>query len=264
MIARIVFMVVAVSTAVSSTVLSGQSPATADWPQWRGPERNGLSRETGLLKQWPSAGPPVVWNAANLGAGYGSEERLRHPDRADRLAQGALERTTRDAADLNAPAADVDEQPVLEGGAVHDPEVAEVGLLLRRQYPDLHALLGERREHCRLIRGLAHSARRRHHDLVDAGRAAERGVSVDRRGSAQDGLGLQLTVVHAGREPDRFPDLVGQGESTPRTRPEHHEPEAVRAEIDDRDTVLAALARFGRYPRHDDLAAAPPLGPGSE
>ena len=72
MITRIVLIVVAVSTAVSSTVLVGQSPATADWPQWRGPDRSGLSRETGLLKQWPAGGPPVVWSAANLGAGYGS------------------------------------------------------------------------------------------------------------------------------------------------------------------------------------------------
>ena len=68
MITRIVFIVVAVST----TMLSGQSPATADWPQWRGPDRTGLSNETGLLKQWPAAGPPVVWTATNLGDGYGS------------------------------------------------------------------------------------------------------------------------------------------------------------------------------------------------
>ena len=75
MITRIVFIVVAVST----TVLSGQSPATADWPQWRGADRTGLSRETGLLKQWPAAGPPVVWSAANLGAGYGSIADQRRP-----------------------------------------------------------------------------------------------------------------------------------------------------------------------------------------
>src|SRR5688572_5879116 len=72
MITRVVFIVVAVSTVLSSRVLSGQSPATADWPQWRGPDRTGVSRETGLLKQWPAAGPPVVWSAASLGAGYGS------------------------------------------------------------------------------------------------------------------------------------------------------------------------------------------------
>lgn len=51
---------------------SGQSPSAADWPQWRGPDRNGLSQETGLMKQWPPSGPPLVWSASNLGAGYGS------------------------------------------------------------------------------------------------------------------------------------------------------------------------------------------------
>ena len=33
----------------------------ADWPQFRGPNRDGISRETGLLKQWPAAGPKVLW-----------------------------------------------------------------------------------------------------------------------------------------------------------------------------------------------------------
>jgi outer membrane protein assembly factor BamB len=46
--------------------------ATGDWPQWRGPDRSGLSRETGLLADWPSSGPKLVWSATNLGAGYGS------------------------------------------------------------------------------------------------------------------------------------------------------------------------------------------------
>jgi outer membrane protein assembly factor BamB len=44
----------------------------ADWPQWQGPDRTRLSKETGLLKQWPAAGPPVVWTATGLGSGYGS------------------------------------------------------------------------------------------------------------------------------------------------------------------------------------------------
>lgn len=44
----------------------------ADWPQWRGPERNGLSKDTGLLKQWPSSGPRQVWSISNLGEGFGS------------------------------------------------------------------------------------------------------------------------------------------------------------------------------------------------
>src|SRR5258705_10871426 len=50
----------------------GQSTPGNDWPQWRGPDRTGLSSETGLLKQWPASGPPLVWSASNLGGGYGS------------------------------------------------------------------------------------------------------------------------------------------------------------------------------------------------
>jgi outer membrane protein assembly factor BamB len=46
--------------------------AAADWPQWKGPDRTGLSKETGLLQQWPANGPAVVWSARGLGQGYGS------------------------------------------------------------------------------------------------------------------------------------------------------------------------------------------------
>jgi outer membrane protein assembly factor BamB len=44
----------------------------ANWPQWRGPNRDGVSKETGLLKQWPAEGPPLVWKAAGAGRGYSS------------------------------------------------------------------------------------------------------------------------------------------------------------------------------------------------
>ena len=43
-----------------------------EWPQWRGPTRDGISRETGLLKSWPANGPPVAWTAADLGLGFGA------------------------------------------------------------------------------------------------------------------------------------------------------------------------------------------------
>ena len=42
----------------------------ADWPQWRGPNRDGISRETGLLRSWPAGGPRLVWKAQGLGEGY--------------------------------------------------------------------------------------------------------------------------------------------------------------------------------------------------
>lgn len=42
----------------------------ADWPQWRGLRRDGVSQETGLLAQWPQGGPRQVWKAQALGEGY--------------------------------------------------------------------------------------------------------------------------------------------------------------------------------------------------
>ena len=41
-----------------------------DWPQFRGPDRNGVSKETGLLKTWPANGPPLLWTFRDAGAGY--------------------------------------------------------------------------------------------------------------------------------------------------------------------------------------------------
>ena len=62
--------------AASTVGLRGQGSvsagAGADWPQWRGPDRSGISTETGLLDQWPDAGPARVWSTSNLGGGFGS------------------------------------------------------------------------------------------------------------------------------------------------------------------------------------------------
>ena len=55
----------------AAATLAAQS-TSVDWPQWRGPDRTGISKETGLLAQWPRSGPTVAWSAAMLGAGYGS------------------------------------------------------------------------------------------------------------------------------------------------------------------------------------------------
>jgi outer membrane protein assembly factor BamB len=43
-----------------------------DWPQWRGANRDGISTEKGLLKDWPQAGPPLAWRANGAGEGYSS------------------------------------------------------------------------------------------------------------------------------------------------------------------------------------------------
>ena len=44
--------------------------ARNDWPQFRGPNRDGVSTETGLLKDWPAGGPKLAWKATGLGLGY--------------------------------------------------------------------------------------------------------------------------------------------------------------------------------------------------
>lgn len=55
-----------------SFVCEAFGQAGGDWPQWRGPNRDGISKETGLLKQWPAGGPLLVWKATGAGAGYSS------------------------------------------------------------------------------------------------------------------------------------------------------------------------------------------------
>ncbi len=42
----------------------------ADWPQWRGPRRDGISREKGLLQQWPDGGPKLLWQVKDIDFGY--------------------------------------------------------------------------------------------------------------------------------------------------------------------------------------------------
>ncbi|MDP1563998.1 MAG: PQQ-binding-like beta-propeller repeat protein [Pirellulaceae bacterium] len=51
---------------------SHATAATTDWAQWRGPNRDGISTETGLLKSWPDDGPPVAFQAEGLGNGFAS------------------------------------------------------------------------------------------------------------------------------------------------------------------------------------------------
>jgi len=48
------------------------SPESFDWPQWQGPDRNVMSKERGLLKEWPKDGPALAWKIKELGGGYGA------------------------------------------------------------------------------------------------------------------------------------------------------------------------------------------------
>lgn len=47
-------------------------PTGNEWPQWRGPNRDGICNETGLLAQWPAEGPKLAWKIEGLGKAYSS------------------------------------------------------------------------------------------------------------------------------------------------------------------------------------------------
>jgi len=50
-------------------LVSSPAPA-ADWPGWRGPNRDAVSQERGLLQQWGPQGPPLVWKSGGIGSGF--------------------------------------------------------------------------------------------------------------------------------------------------------------------------------------------------
>jgi len=60
------------SAAILSGALVFATTAHAlDWPQWQGPDRTAMSKETGFLKEWPANGPALAWKAVDLGGGDG-------------------------------------------------------------------------------------------------------------------------------------------------------------------------------------------------
>ncbi len=61
--------VFALAITLCAGILCHRPTRAADWPQFLGPERNGVSRETGLLTSWPQQGPPVLWKT-EIGAGF--------------------------------------------------------------------------------------------------------------------------------------------------------------------------------------------------
>ena len=62
---------VTVTPALAAVAAWGWAMAAVadDWPQWQGPDRNAVSKETGLLKEWPKDGPPLAWKVKGLGGG---------------------------------------------------------------------------------------------------------------------------------------------------------------------------------------------------
>jgi outer membrane protein assembly factor BamB len=55
---------------LAAVLLASVWAAGADYPQWRGPDRDGKSAETGLLARWPDGGPKLLWSVDGLGRGY--------------------------------------------------------------------------------------------------------------------------------------------------------------------------------------------------
>jgi len=60
------------TTLILSILLTGCLCYADDWPQFRGPNRDGKSAETALLKKWPQAGPKCLWSVEGLGIGFSS------------------------------------------------------------------------------------------------------------------------------------------------------------------------------------------------
>jgi outer membrane protein assembly factor BamB len=54
-------------------LLAGSARAAqAEWPGFRGPNHDGRSPDTGLLKEWPADGPALLWKAEGIGGGFSS------------------------------------------------------------------------------------------------------------------------------------------------------------------------------------------------
>ncbi len=66
------FALLAVSCTLGSGAAEPRAVRPAYWPQFRGPDRTGLSKDTGLLTEWPKDGPPLVWKAPGIGVGFSS------------------------------------------------------------------------------------------------------------------------------------------------------------------------------------------------
>src|SRR5438876_633845 len=90
--------------ALLSSILVGSSSNEPDWPQWKGPDRTGLSKETGLLKEWPEGGPPLVWSIKGLGEGYGTVA-IKGPNASGVALNKMTGKTAWTSRDLSDPAA---------------------------------------------------------------------------------------------------------------------------------------------------------------
>lgn len=61
-----------VSMVTQAAAPSGVTVPGGEWPQWRGPKRDGISSDTSLLQEWPEEGPKLAWKTSGLGGGFSS------------------------------------------------------------------------------------------------------------------------------------------------------------------------------------------------
>jgi outer membrane protein assembly factor BamB len=101
--------------------LSFPASQAADWPQWRGPERNGISQEKGLLKEWPKEGPQLNWQVKDLGDGYSTPSVVG--DRLYLISNKGMKDESAHALDVK------------DGRIVWSQRLGKVGVNLGPQYP---------------------------------------------------------------------------------------------------------------------------------
>jgi len=66
-------LIVLLAIATVPALAADNHPAVkAEWPQWRGPLRDNISPDKGLLQEWAEEGPPLLWKASGLGRGFSS------------------------------------------------------------------------------------------------------------------------------------------------------------------------------------------------
>lgn len=55
---------------ITALTATHYAATASDWPQFRGPNRDGKSTEQGLLARWPEGGPKLLWSVQGIGAGF--------------------------------------------------------------------------------------------------------------------------------------------------------------------------------------------------
>src|SRR5262249_9762242 len=63
-------VLVAPLAVLTAPAADAPKPGAFDWPQWQGQDRTAVSKEKGLLKEWPKGGPKLLWSVKALGGGY--------------------------------------------------------------------------------------------------------------------------------------------------------------------------------------------------